>query len=369
MGWWQYCEVPATPFLPRSWRLLKTLAPLVAAVLLAHALLLGLLPVGVGSGWSGGARTVLQVRQIRPPAPPEPAAPPAAPVAPAEAAPELPLPPMVVAPAQPASSPEPAAVVEAAASAPAALAASAPAAETAATAAAPSAPPAAASASGGGQPLPVYATRLPAPVTLRYDLRRGALSGSGELVWRPAAGRYQLTMEGTAFSINVLNWRSEGLLDSAGIAPERFVDRRRGRDVRAANFQRDKGLITFSGPQLEFPLLPGAQDRLSWMLQLPAIVAAEPAKFGPGTQVQLFVAGARGDADVWTFTVEGTETLDLPAGRVADALRLKREPRKPYDTLGEIWLDPARGHLPVRVRLSVPQSDESTEFLLRELQP
>lgn len=356
--------MPSTPSLPRSWRLLKTLAPLVVAVLLAHALLLGLLPRGVGSGWSGGTRAVLQVRQIQPPAPPEPAtAPAAAPVAAAEPAPELPLPPMVVAPALPASSPEPVAV-EAAASA------AAPAASAAEPVAAVAAPPAAAASdAGGGQPLPIYATRLPAPVTLRYELRRGALSGSGELVWRPADGRYQLTMEGSAFSINVLNWRSEGLLDNAGIAPERFVDRRRGRDVRAANFQRDKGLITFSGPQVEFPLLPGAQDRLSWMLQLPAIVAAEPRKFGPGAQVQLFVAGARGDADVWTFTVEGTETLDLPAGRVADALRLKREPRKPYDTLGEIWLDPARGHLPVRVRLSVPQSDESTEFLLRELQP
>ncbi|MFY9513454.1 MAG: DUF3108 domain-containing protein, partial [Rubrivivax sp.] len=215
----------------------------------------------------------------------------------------------------------------------------------------------------------VYATRLPPPVTLRYELKRGALSGSGELVWRPAEGRYTAVMEGAAFSINVLHWRSEGLLDAAGIAPERFVDRRRGRDVRAANFQRDKGRITFSGPQVEFPLPPGAQDRLSWMLQLAAIVEAEPARFVPGAQVSLFVVGARGDADTWTFSVEAVEPLDLPVGPVAQALRLRREPRKPYDTLGEVWLDPARAHLPVRVRLSVPQADDSTEFLLREQQP
>lgn len=354
--------MPSKLALPKP---LRVLPPLVLAVLLAHALLLGLLPLGVGGGWSGGVRPALQVRQIeRPVAPPAPPAadtpaprplPPAAPVA--AAVPEAAVPP---APAASAAEPVPVTpvVVTAAAPEPAA---------SVADAAAP--PPAPAASAAGGQPLPVYATRMPAPVLLRYELRRGALAGSGELAWRPADGRYLLTMEGTAFSINVLNWRSEGGFDAAGIAPERFVDRRRGRDVRAANFQRDKGLITFSGPQVEFPLLPGAQDRLSWMLQLPAIVAAEPAQYGPGARISLFVAGARGDADVWTFAVEGSEALDLPSGRVEAALRLRREPRKPYDTLGEIWLDPARSFLPVRVRLSVPQTDDSSEFLLRELQP
>lgn len=350
---------------------LRVLPPLVLAVLLAHALLLGLLPLGVGDGWRGGVKPALQVRQIAVPAPPTAAA---MPEVPAPPLPAVPVPAPLPAPA--ASQPE-ARVVEPAPTEPVvaavAPAASAPEAEpetardTAPVAA--QAQPAASSGDAGGQPLPVYATRLPPPVLLRYELRRGALAGAGELAWRPDEGRYALTMEGTAFSINVLNWRSEGGFDAAGIAPERFVDRRRSRDVRAANFQRDKGVITFSGPQLEFPLLPGAQDRLSWMLQLPAIVAAEPAKYGPGAQISLFVVGARGDADVWTFTVEASEALELPAGRVEAALRLRREPRKPYDTLGEIWLDPARSFLPVRVRLSVPQADESTEFLLREMQP
>jgi hypothetical protein len=228
--------------------------------------------------------------------------------------------------------------------------------------------PAAAAENGGAAP-PVYATRLPPPVVLHYDLRHGALRGSGELAWRPAGGRYEMTMLGTAFSVAVLNWVSQGAVDGAGIAPERFVDRRRGRDVRAANFQRDKQLITFSGPQVEYPLWPGAQDRLSWMLQLAAIIDAEPAKFGLGAHISLFVVGARGDGDIWTFTVEGSEALDLPVGHVAAALRLRREPRKPFDTLGENWLDPARSHLPVRVRLSVAQTDDSTEFLLRDTAP
>jgi hypothetical protein len=355
------------------------LLPLLGMVLLAHALLLGLLPVGVGDGWRGGAQPRVQVRQIA--AAPAPVAVPA-PAGPVmtEPVPPLPPPPLPAPAAAPVAAPEPAPP----ASAPAPVAASAPVVAQAAPASAPAAasqPQAAASAAdadpdadadAGGQRLPVYATRLPAPVLLRYDLQRGALQGSGELAWRPADGRYTLSMEGTAFSIKVLDWRSEGGIDSAGIAPERFVDRRRSRDVRAANFQRsgaDAGRITFSGPQVSYPLYPGSQDRLSWMLQLAAIVEADAAAFVPGRQVHLFVVGARGDADVWTFTVEGRETLDLPAGRTADTLRLRREPRKPYDTLGEIWLDPARSHLPVRVRLSVPQSGDSTEFQLTSARP
>lgn len=333
---------------------------LLATVLLAHALLLGAVPMGWGEGTAGGVKRPLQVRQIVLPAAPEPAAPEPPAVAPV-AAPAPPAPPI---PAVLAALPLPAAPLAASAPEPAAPAAE----PVPAVAAAPEPAPAAAAEDGGAAP-PVYATRLPAPVVLYYDLRHGALRGSGELAWRPAGGRYELTMIGTVFSVAVLNWVSQGGIDAAGIAPERFVDRRRGRDLRAANFQRDKHLITFSGPQVEYPLWPGAQDRLSWMLQLAAIVDAEPATFGLGARISLFVVGARGDGDIWTFTVEGTEALELPGGPVAAALRLRREPRKPFDTLGEIWLDPARSHLPVRVRLSVAQTDDSTEFLLRSTSP
>ena len=44
----------------------------------------------------------------------------------------------------------------------------------------------------------------------------------------------------------------------------------------------------------------------------------------------------------------GHEALELPAGAVARALQLRREPTRPYDTRVEVWLDPARQHLPVR---------------------
>ena len=60
----------------------------------------------------------------------------------------------------------------------------------------------------------------------------------------------------------------------------------------------------------------------------------------------------------------GREALQLPAGEVAEALRLRREPTRPYDTRVEVWLDPARQHLPVRVRFTTLPGGPPLELML-----
>ena len=220
------------------------------------------------------------------------------------------------------------------------------------------APPAAASAP------PTYRTRIPPSAVLRYDLRRGALGGEGELRWHDDDGRYELQLQGSVLGLSLLSQSSRGGFDAAGLAPERFLDRRRGREQRAANFQRERGLITYSGDAAQHPLLAGAQDRLSWMVQLAAIVDADPARWQPGTQVEMAVTGSRGDSDVWTFTVSGREAVELAGGRPIEALALAREPRKPHDTSVQVWLDPARHHLPVRLRLSNGRDGDALLFVL-----
>ena len=82
----------------------------------------------------------------------------------------------------------------------------------------------------------------------------------------PAGDRYRLTLERSGQA--ALGSDSQGRLGAAGLAPERYVESRRGREQRAVNFQHEAGRITFSGPQLQYPLLPGAQDRLSWICLL-----------------------------------------------------------------------------------------------------
>jgi hypothetical protein len=54
--------------------------------------------------------------------------------------------------------------------------------------------------------------------------------------------------------------------------------------------------------------------------------------------------------------VEGEEKITLPAGSY-NALRLIRLPRQPYDLTVEIWLAPALGYLPARIRLTQSNGD------------
>jgi hypothetical protein len=342
---WHYCEVrgakPMTLSTSRPSRRRSALA-VAAVVLAAHALLLGrALPLPGLERGADGPRP-LQVRQI--------VMAPVPVLAPVAVAAELPA---IVRPrvgaaqrgARPAASPAP---------------------ERTITAAAPAAAAAGDVHEAGGTPLPVYATRLPPAATLRYAVRRGASTGQAELRWRPVDGRYHLAMDGGGPAEPRLGSISQGRLDATGVVPERYTESRRGRETRAVNFQHESGRITFSGPSLHYPLLRGAQDRLSWMLQLPAVMEAEPALREPGSEVLMFVAGTRGDGEAWAFTVQGPEAVDTPGGLVPGALHLRRQPRRPYDTQVDVWLDPARHHLPVRLQLLLQPAGGGAEFLLEQ---
>jgi Protein of unknown function (DUF3108) len=357
LAWWQYCGVHAAELnalpAPRKSRASRRRAALALAVsvLAAHLLLLGRAPLRPGAEARAEAVRSLSVRQIVVPAP---AAVPAA--AAAAAGPRAVPQPAAAAPKPRAAArradaridpdPAPGAGRDAQAAAPAAATPSA--------------------AADGGVDLPAYATRLPPAVTLRYSLLRGGASGQAELRWRPAEGRYTLTLDSGGGGLPRLGSASEGGLDATGIAPERYTESRRGRDQRAVNFQAASGRITFSQPSLQHDWLPGAQDRLSWMLQLPAVLEAEPALRETGSELRLYVAGTRGDAEVWAFDVLGRETLETPAGAVPGALHLRRLPRRPYDVQVDVWLDPARHHLPVRLRLLLQPAGSGTELSLEQ---
>lgn len=204
---------------------------------------------------------------------------------------------------------------------------------------------------------PVYRTRIPPAVRLQYRLSRGPIVGSGEIDWRPEGAGYRLSLEGTLPLIGTLiTQTSRGRFDAAGLAPERYTDRRLRRSERAANFDRAAGRVAFSGGSAEQPLRPGMQDRLSVMVQLAAIAAAGPQPPPPGQPVRILVVGARGDVAEWRLRFEGVQGLKLPGGAV-QAWHYVREPESDHDTRAEYWLDPAQGHLPVRVRLTDGRGD------------
>jgi hypothetical protein len=100
------------------------------------------------------------------------------------------------------------------------------------------------------------------------------------------------------------------------------------------------------------------------MLQLAAIAQARPEAVAREARVLMWVSGARGDLDVWTFRSLGPEQLELD-GVSLSTIKLVREPRERYDTRVEVWLDPARGFLFARLRLSSARDDDALDLVLR----
>ena len=199
--------------------------------------------------------------------------------------------------------------------------------------------------------------RLPAPVRLAFDVSGQAkkfnYNARAELLWQHDGSRYEARQEISAFLVGSRSQRSVGQVTPQGLQPERFADR--SRSEQAAHFDHAQGRVTFSANTPQAAAGPGAQDRLSVFIQLGAMLAADPARFVPGTQITLTTVSAR-SADRWTFSIEGQETLDLPAGPLL-AWKLQRLPRRDYDQKAELWLAPELGYMPVRIRLTQANGD------------
>lgn len=199
--------------------------------------------------------------------------------------------------------------------------------------------------------------RIAPSMRLRYAVsgrtREQAVAGQAELVWQHAGARYeaQLTQEGAGLVRR--SQHSAGQLTAQGLVPERYAAR--ARHEEAVHFEHASGRMVFSANRPAAALQPGAQDRLSLLLQLGARIAAQPQAHPPGTHLDIQTATPR-DALVWRFRIEGPEELSLPGGQLS-TLRLVRLPLGTFEPELEIWLAPALDYAPVRMRLTQPAGD------------
>ncbi len=209
-------------------------------------------------------------------------------------------------------------------------------------------------APSGDKALDFVASGVPKAIKLIYqvDANKFPYRLSGELLWAPAQDHYVATLSFGAFGQS-RRQTSRGLLGPQGLLPERFSDK--FRNEVAAHFNRAQGKVTFSANTPDAALLQGAQDRLSVLIQLAAIVTSAPERFTPATTLTIQTIGPR-DASLWLFTVGNMETLVLPGGTV-QGLKLSRNPRQLYDQQIDIWLAPTLGYLPARIRITEANGD------------
>ncbi|QSI33607.1 DUF3108 domain-containing protein [Variovorax sp. RKNM96] len=369
-----------------SWRVLVGLT---LAVALVHLLVLGVAPMAVGPEPSPlASKFITRTIVIAPPAADKPAAPApaAAPVEAKPPSPAKPRRPRAPTPPKPKPLPEPDASTQPTPETPdltaqAATDSGATPPEAPASAPAPEAAPAAAG-TGSGTPGGTAATgseasgtiagtqalRIPGSVTLDFEAtgqtgaspQRGVF---GELVWLQDGSRYdgRLTLKAVFFTL--LNWHSTGKIGPSGLEPERYSESRKA-EV-ASHFARDQGQVIFSNQAPSVPLQPGAQDRMSVMMQLGGLLAASPDRYPAGTRISVQTVGVR-DGDVWVFVVGDEEKLQLPAGEYT-ARKLTRTPRKEFDRKLELWLAPKYGYLPVRIKQTEANGDFADAQLRKPL--
>ena len=178
-------------------------------------------------------------------------------------------------------------------------------------------------------------------------------SAWAEFSWQHDGHRYDSKLEVGAFLLGSRSQTSQGTLGAEGLMPQRFGDK--FRTEVASHFQRDKGVISFSNNAPEVSMLKGAQDRLSVVMQIAALLSAEPDRYPVGTMLSFQTVATR-DAEVWLFLVEKAETLQLPYGDVP-TIKINRKPRKEFDQTIELWFAPSIDYLPVRLRVTNANGD------------
>lgn len=191
--------------------------------------------------------------------------------------------------------------------------------------------------------------RLPPAAQLRFVAIRGNRSGQAELRWeQPDALHYDLLLvlrydgEGQ----DALIQSSRGSLGPQGLQPRRYADRRARSGLRAAEFDDEE-----SAPAV------GAQDRLSWLVQLVAIAAARPAPPSAGERIVLPVADTRGDLRDWVFESLGEVA---PGDGLPPCVHLSRAPLHRYDWRIDLWFDARHPGWPLRLRWSHPAREAIT---------
>jgi len=135
---------------------------------------------------------------------------------------------------------------------------------------------------------------------------------------------------------------SRGTIAADGLRPLEYEDVRSRREPARASFAWTERKLTLrfrDGPQTR-PMPAHAQDRLSFLF---AFAFRAPGK----RPTEFNVVDGKGVAN-YVFENAGRERIRIPAGEF-DALHLVKRKESPDGRSSEIWVDPSRSYLPLRV--------------------
>ncbi|WP_188419809.1 DUF3108 domain-containing protein [Oxalicibacterium solurbis] len=208
---------------------------------------------------------------------------------------------------------------------------------------------------------PDYTIDLPPSAKLEYDVQKTPIEGqptygSGTIAWHQDGSRYTIDGDFGVLFITALHFHSEGTIESDGIAPELYSEKRFRRAETNAYFYRESNTIGFSTSSKSYPRTGTEQDRASIIWQLAGIGRGDETRYAPGAVFDVIVTGTR-DAEPWQIQVIGREDIDFD-GNTISAWHVVRAPRaRSRDQRLDIWLAPQIQWYPVRLRYTEPNGD------------
>lgn len=208
-----------------------------------------------------------------------------------------------------------------------------------------------------------YTVSPPPSAELQYEVqavRKGQnWFGNGSFTWESTDSSYRVAAKAHVtiiFAIDVLDAKSEGMINEFGIAPVLYSEKPWRKPVVNTHFRHEEKLISFSASETTYPYQGGEQDRASVIWQLASVGRGDAAQFAPGAEMDIFVAGKR-RGETWRIQVVGEEEIDTPYGKLA-AWHVVRAPQAgSYDERVDIWLAPQQEWYPARVRYTYANGD------------
>jgi hypothetical protein len=176
-------------------------------------------------------------------------------------------------------------------------------------------------------------------------LVQDGVDGEAWLDWQRDDERYTLVLQRRTPARALPRWESQGEVSAHGLASRRFAVQR-GRNGQRVIHEASAATASQQ------------QDRLSWMLQLPALLQTQPQ----ASTAELWVVDWRGRAHPWRFERVGIEALTLADGQTRSTERWRRSAQGQAQVEIELWLDPAEGFRPLRLVHKV-LGDEKWELM------
>jgi hypothetical protein len=193
---------------------------------------------------------------------------------------------------------------------------------------------------------------LPAHLSIEYQLSSGPLRANATYQWERDGDSYRIIGVGRAvglfriFEDRRIVQESEGTITTAGLRPERFVEKGAG-DHEGIEFDWLKHEVTLEHGEGR-KTAPLGDDTVDWLTMIFQLAHTPPRT--PGEKLDLHVYTQRKLYD-FGLKVLGVEEIEIPLGTVR-ALHLRHtDPQDGEAT--DVWLGIDQHYLPVKMRYPV----------------